>query len=49
MFRFYKPGSFNLTVVAQVAGFRITAGDVNSAYSGTVTLLPRAAGAWAEV
>jgi hypothetical protein len=46
VFRFYRPSSFNLTVVAQVGGFRITAGDVNSAYSGTVSLIPRAAGAW---
>lgn len=46
VFRFYRPNSFNLTVVAQVAGFQITGGDVNSAFSGTVTLKPRAAGAW---
>jgi hypothetical protein len=46
VFKFYKPSSFNLTTVAQVGGFRITAGDVNSAYAGTVQLVPRAAGAW---
>ena len=49
VFRFYRPSSFNLTVVAQVGGFRITAGDVNSAYTGAVSLIPRAAGAWATV
>jgi hypothetical protein len=46
VFRFYRPNSFNLTVVAQVGGVRVTAGDVNSAYSATVSLIPRAAGAW---
>jgi hypothetical protein len=46
VFHFYKPNSFNLTVVAQVGGVRVTAGDVNSAYAATVTLIPRAAGAW---
>jgi hypothetical protein len=46
VFRFYKPGSFNMTVVAQVGGVRVTAGDVNSAYSATVTLIPRAAGTY---
>lgn len=37
-----------MTIVAQVGGFSITAGDVNSAISGTVSLLPRGAGAWTE-
>jgi hypothetical protein len=46
VFHFYKPGSFNMTVVAQVAGVKVSAGDVNSAYQATVTLIPRAAGAW---
>ena len=45
-FHFTLPGSFNLAVLAQVGGFKVTAGDVNSAYSGTVTLLPRGAGSW---
>ncbi len=44
MSRFIKPHQPKL--VAQVAGVRVTAGDVNSALSATVTLLPRAAGAW---
>lgn len=46
VFHFYRPSSFNMTLVAQVAGVRVTAGDVNSAYAATVTLTPRAAGAW---
>ena len=45
-FHFTLPGSFNLTVLAQVGGFKVTAGDVNSAYGGSVTLLPRGAGSW---
>lgn len=49
VFRFYKPNSFNLTIVCQVGGVRVTAGDVNSAYAATVSLLPRAAGAWSVV
>lgn len=48
-FQFSQPTSWNLTLVAQVGGVRITAGDVNSAISGTVSLLPRAAGAWSTV
>lgn len=46
VFRFYRPSSFNLTLVAQVGGVRVTAGDVQSAFTATVTLLPRAAGTW---
>lgn len=46
VFHFLKPGSFNLTLVAQVAGVNVTAGDVNSPYEAAVTLLPRAAGSW---
>lgn len=45
----FSQATWTMTIVAQVGGFRITAGDVNSAISGTVTLLPRAAGAWAPV
>lgn len=45
----FSQATWKMTIVAQVGGFRITAGDVNSAISGTVTLLPRAAGAWSEV
>ena len=48
VFRFSQT-TWDMTIVAQVGGFRITAGDVNSAISGSVTLLPRGAGAWAEV
>jgi len=47
VFWFYKPASFHMTVLAQVGGVKVTAGDVNSAYSATVTLIPRAAGSWA--
>lgn len=43
VFQFYRPNSFNCTLVAQVAGFSITSGDVNSAYSASITLLPRGA------
>ena len=46
VFHFQQPGNFNLTLVAQVGGFNITAGDVNSIIEGSVSLLPRAAGAW---
>ncbi len=49
VFRFYRPSSFNMTVVAQVGGFNITAGDVTTAYTGAVSLIPRAAGAWSTV
>ena len=45
----FSQATWTMTIVAQVGGFRITAGDVNSAISGAVTLLPRAAGAWATV
>jgi hypothetical protein len=48
VFRFSQ-ATWDMTIVGQVGGFRVTAGDVNSAISGTVTLLPRGAGAWAEV
>lgn len=48
-FQFSKPTSWNMTIVAQVGGVRVTAGDVNSAYSATVSLLPRGAGAWSSV
>ena len=47
VFYFYRPNSFHLSVVAYVGGFDITSGDSNSAFSGTVQLTPRAAGAWA--
>lgn len=47
VFWFYKPSSFHMTLVAQVGGVKVTAGDVNSAYAATVTLIPRAATAWA--
>jgi hypothetical protein len=43
----FSQATWDMTIVAQVGGVRITAGDVNSAISGAVTLLPRAAGAWA--
>ncbi len=46
VFHLQQPGNFNLTLVAQVGGFNITAGDVNSIIEGSVSLLPRAAGAW---
>jgi hypothetical protein len=51
VFRFYKSGTggFNLTLVAQVSGFKVSGGDVNSAFSAAVTLTPRAAGAWADL
>jgi hypothetical protein len=45
----FSQATWDMTIVAQVGGVRITAGDVNSAISGAVTLLPRAAGAWAGV
>jgi hypothetical protein len=45
-FHILKPSRWNLTVLAQVSGFRVTGGDVNSAFSASVTLTPRAAGAW---
>lgn len=45
-FLFVKPNSFNLSVLAQVSGFRVTAGDVNAVVTASVTLTPRAAGAW---
>jgi len=43
----FSQSTWDMTIVGQVGGFRVTAGDVNSAISGTVTLLPRAAAAWA--
>ncbi len=46
VFHFQQPGNFNMTVVAQVGGFNVTAGDVNSILSASVTLVPRASGAW---
>jgi hypothetical protein len=49
VFYFTKPTNWRMSIVAQVGGFKVTGGDVNSAYSGTVTLLPRAAGAWSDV
>ena len=47
-FHFTKPTSWNMTILAQVGGVRVSGGDVNTAYSATVTLLPRAAGAWSS-
>ena len=49
VFHFTLPTAWHMTIVAQVGGFKVTAGDVNSAYSGTVSLIPRAAGAWSDV
>jgi len=51
VFQFNKSGTggFNLTLVAQVSGFTITGGDVNTAYSAAVTLTPRAAVAVADL
>ena len=49
MFHFQRPGQWNMTSVAQVAGLNVAGGDVNSAYSASVTLLNRAAGAWSTV
>lgn len=49
VFKFSNPTAWNMSIVAQVGGVRVTAGDVNSAYSATVTLLPRGAGAWSSV
>jgi hypothetical protein len=49
VFHFQRPGQWNMTSVAQVAGLNVAGGDVNSAYSASVTLLNRAAGAWSTV
>lgn len=48
-FKITNPTSWNLGIVAQVGGVKVSGGDVNSAFSATVTLLPRAAGAWSTI
>lgn len=49
VFQFQRPAKWNMTTVAQVGGFRVTGGDVNSVYTGQVTLNQRAAAAWATI
>lgn len=49
VFQFQRPTKWNMTTVAQVGGFRVTGGDVNSVYTGQVTLNQRAAAAWSTI
>lgn len=49
VFEFQKPSAWNMTAVAQVSGFKVTAGDVNAVIAAAVSLTPRAAGAWSSL
>jgi hypothetical protein len=44
-----QPVSWNLALYAQVSGLSVAGGDVNAAYSATVTLAQRGAGAWSTI
>jgi len=44
-----QPTTWKMSFVAQVGGVKVSGGDVNSAYSASVSLLPRAAGAWSTI
>lgn len=48
-FQFQRPSKWNMTTLAQVGGFRVTGGDVNSVYTAQVTLNQRAAAAWSTI
>ena len=44
-----QPDSWKLSLYAQVSGLSVAGGDVNAAYSATVTLAQRGAGAWSTI
>jgi hypothetical protein len=48
-FMITQPSSWKLGLYAQVSGLSVAGGDVNSAYSATVTLAQRGAGAWSTI